>query len=498
MFPFTGDSKKSSQPEPRQDAEAPPPAEPHPLDAMTDGLFSAATSGERSERLRAWLAGDPDEADMQAVYKELSAKDKGAAKALRERLDELRRARAQDAMVAQWQEKAEQLLATERMNIADGIAWERDAAAAGAPLSREPLAGLRAQLAQRIEAVEDLQQQVMVRVEAAALLTQRVELLSTKPWADAAQARPGLARDVAQWRDEAAAITANPQWAGVDLRYPPQLDAAQEQLQAVWDAFVPALEQAEAAAADAKAALPPVQVWADEIKAARAGGGTPRADGGKSAQNQQKAATARQVVEAGVKLLEHAVAAGNTKDVNSARQALRRTLKTHGQWIDDALEARVHAALVSAGELQGWQRWSADKAREQLVARAEGLLRKRKVKAAPAQAQSEAPEATSAAEAKDGRPQPASELQQQAAAPAVPAAPEAAADEPVQAVDHAPAAPAAQDAEGPATDDAAPTAAADVTDAAPDVAPPWRAAPRRRKPRPSRRAPTRQGRSSCP
>ncbi|MBU2288904.1 MAG: DUF349 domain-containing protein, partial [Gammaproteobacteria bacterium] len=37
---------------------------------------------------------------------------------------------------------------------------------------------------------------------------------------------------------------------------------------------------------------------------------------------------------------------------------------------------RVHAALVAAGELEGWQRWSADKVREDLVAKAEGLLKR--------------------------------------------------------------------------------------------------------------------------
>ena len=36
----------------------------------------------------------------------------------------------------------------------------------------------------------------------------------------------------------------------------------------------------------------------------------------------------------------------------------------------------MHAALVAAGELEGWQRWSADKVREDLVAKAEGLLKR--------------------------------------------------------------------------------------------------------------------------
>jgi hypothetical protein len=55
----------------------------HPLDALTGGAFSAATSGERAQRVRQWLAAGPTPEQMQEVYKELSAKDKGAARALR-------------------------------------------------------------------------------------------------------------------------------------------------------------------------------------------------------------------------------------------------------------------------------------------------------------------------------------------------------------------------------------------------------------------------------
>src|SRR6185436_20322682 len=39
-------------------------------------------------------------------------------------------------------------------------------------------------------------------------------------------------------------------------------------------------------------------------------------------------------------------------------------------------ENQVHAALNAAGELEGWQRWRADQLREELVAKAEGLLKR--------------------------------------------------------------------------------------------------------------------------
>jgi hypothetical protein len=170
-----------------------------------------------------------------------------------------------------------------------------------------------------------------------------------------------------------------------------QLEAAQSQLNAVWNAFVPALAQAVAAAQDAAAPLPPVPLWADELRAAR--GEAPAAEAAAPAPakpriDPEQRAAATKAVEAGVMLLEQAVAAGHSKNMNSATQALRQSLKTNGRLIDEALEARVHAALVSAGELGGWQRWSADKAREQLVARAEALLvpRKPRREAAPGDA----------------------------------------------------------------------------------------------------------------
>ncbi|WOP14532.1 DUF349 domain-containing protein [Ottowia sp. SB7-C50] len=227
----------------------------------------------------------------------------------------------------------------------------------------------------------------MVQREAALLLAQRIELLSTKPLADAQAQQAGLQTDVEQWRGHAAQLLADPQWPSVDARHAPQLESAQGQLTAVWDAFGAVLAQATAAAQDPAAPLPPVPVWADELRAARGEAPAAAAEAAKPARpkvDPEQRAAAQKAVETGAMLLEQAVAAGHTKNMNSATQALRQSLKAHGRLIDDALEARVHAALVSAGELEGWQRWSADKLREQLVARAEALLVRRKVKGAPA------------------------------------------------------------------------------------------------------------------
>ena len=98
MFPFFSRNKMSDAPEMTPNPAKTPEA--HPLDALTGGAFSAATSGERASRIREWLTTQPAAEQLQEVFKELSARDKGAARAVRERLDELRRAKGQEAIAA--------------------------------------------------------------------------------------------------------------------------------------------------------------------------------------------------------------------------------------------------------------------------------------------------------------------------------------------------------------------------------------------------------------
>jgi len=349
------------------------------LDQLTGGAFTAPTSGERAQRIRDWLATDPAPELMQEAFKELSGRDKGAARALRERLDEIKRAKGQEAIAAEWSAKAEALLAQPRLNIADAMAWQRDAAKAGAPLSREPLAGLRTRLAERVKGVEDLQHRAQVHREAALLLAQRFEVLSTKPWHDAQAAEEALRADVAAWTAQADEMAQDANWGSLDARYASQLDSSRSQLQVVSDAFHAALAQTVAAAADAEAPLPPVPVWADELRAAR--GLPPEGTAAAPAKappapkvDPAARAAAEEAVQAALAKLEQATAEGQGKTSQGAAAALRAVLKDHGKLVGNALEARVHAALVAAGELEGWQRWSADKVREDLVAKAESLL----------------------------------------------------------------------------------------------------------------------------
>ena len=350
------------------------------LDTLTGGAFTAPTSGERAQRIRDWLAANPTPEQMQDVFKELSGRDKGAARLLREKLDELKRAKGQEAIAVEWAHKAEALLAQPKLNIADALAWQRDAAKAGAPLSREPLAGFKARLAERVKGIEDLQHRAQVHREAAVLLAQRFEVLSTKSWRDAQGVEEALRTDVAHWQQQAAEIAADPNWSSLDARFAPQLESSKAQLLVVSDAFNGALALAVAAAADPAAPLPPVPVWADELRVAR--GGVPEAAPAAAAKppvprvDPEKRAAAQDAVQAALAKLEQETAEGHGKASAGAAAALRAVLKEHGKLVEPPLEARVHAALVAAGELEGWQRWSADKVREDLVAKAEGLLKR--------------------------------------------------------------------------------------------------------------------------
>ena len=376
MFPFT----RKPTPETPAAAEPAAPAKvpaKHRLDDLTGGAFSAATSGERAAKIRDWLASNPSTEHLQDVFKELSSRDKGAARPIRDKLDELKRAKGQEQISAEWAQRAEALLAASRLNIADAMAWQRDAARAGAPLSREPLAGLRARLSERVKVVEDLQNQAMVQREAAVLLAQRIELLSTKSWKDALTARDSLAADVAHWQTQVQNLMLNADWGNVDARYPSQLEGSKTQLQAVWDAFASALSTAEVAAQSAEAPLPEVPTWADELRVGR--GEAPQA------QKVQKEEAAKANPEARVKAnanvekaavsLDAAVKIGQGKVIAQAANQLRQALKDAGKRADEAVLARANISLAAAQELEGWQKWRADQLREELVTKAEALLK---------------------------------------------------------------------------------------------------------------------------
>jgi ATP-dependent RNA helicase SUPV3L1/SUV3 len=185
-----------------------------------------------------------------------------------------------------------------------------------------------------------------------------------------------LRSDVDHWQAQATALQQDANWPSVDAKFPPLLETSRAQLLVVWDAFKEALAQAVAAAGDPAAALPPVPVWADELRVAR---GVPVEAPTKSHKpriDPELRAQALSAVREALTRLEQEVALGHGKASTGAASALRNALKEFGKLIDDKLENQAHAALAAAGELEGWQRWRADQLREELVVKAEGLLKR--------------------------------------------------------------------------------------------------------------------------
>ena len=345
------------------------------LDKITAGAFTAATAGERASRVREWLLTNPGNDVLAEVFRELSSRDKGAAKLLRERLDEAKRAKLQEAMSAEWALKGQALLDLTKLNIADAMAWQRDAAKAGAPLSKEPLASLKVLIAERVRLIEDLQHQAQVQREAAVLLAQRIEVMSTKPWREAQAVSEALGVDVAQWQAQAAQLVAHASWPSTDLKFTPMLEASRAQLVVVWEAFQLALQQTMGASQDVTAALPGVGVWAEELRAERAAA-APSTKPAKVAVDPEVREAANAKVRDVLAQLEVQTSEGQGKASAGAASALRQALKEFGKVIDHKLENQAQAALAAAGELEGWQRWRADQLREELLIKAEGLLKR--------------------------------------------------------------------------------------------------------------------------
>ncbi len=381
MLSFSSFNKKSDNTV--QDSSAPKAAKAaatHPLDELTGGAFSAPTSGERAAKVREWLSSQPSTEQMQEVFRELSSRDKGAAKPLREKLDELKRSATQEHRAADWAVKGQALLDLGKLNIADALAWQRDAAKAGAPLSKEPLAALRASLNERVKQIEDLQHRAQVQREAAILLAQRIELLSTKPLADAQAAFETLHVDVQHWTQQTAGLQADSQWLSVDAKFTPQLETAQSQLNSLWEAFSAALAQATAAREDTSASLPAVPVWAEAIRSARAAA---RGEADKKHDkpvkpkvDPEKRSAANASVREVLSKLELELDEGHGKASAQAANDLRNALKEHGEFIDDRVEAKARDALSAAGEMEGWQKWRANQIREELIIKAQTLVAK--------------------------------------------------------------------------------------------------------------------------
>jgi len=323
------------------------------LDTLTGGALTAPTSGERAARLREWMATEPSADLLQQVFKELSTRDKGGAKPLREKLDELRRLKSQDALADEWAEKARHLLGIARLNLADAMAWPRDAAKAGAPLSREPLASLRLALADRVKHIEDLEHRAQVLRESAVLMVQRIEVLSTKAWSEAVELQTSLSTDLQRLQAELASLSQDPHWVSVDAKYPSSVLESLQHIQFVWDAFSAALAQTQAAALDASLPLPAVPAWADQLRVRRGEASTlappPTVSDLAVRAETQKAQAASKAAAALQKQQADAV---RTELVAKA-EALMKPAKPEGDAVVEGQEVSEWQPVITGRKLQG-------------------------------------------------------------------------------------------------------------------------------------------------
>jgi ATP-dependent RNA helicase SUPV3L1/SUV3 len=322
------------------------------LDTLTGGALTAPTSGERAARLREWMATEPSADLLQQVFKEMSSRDKGAAKPLREKLDDLRRLKSQDALADEWAEKAKHLLDIPRLNLADAMAWPRDAAKAGAPLSREPLASMRLALADRVKHIEDLEHRAQVLRESAVLMVQRIEVLSTKAWTEAVELQASLSNDLQRLQAELAALSQDPHWVSVDAKYPSSVLESTQHIHLVWDAFSAALAQTQAAAQDPSLPLPAVPAWADQLRVLRGETSSvaapkPAADPAVQAETKKAQAASK----AAASLQKQQADAVRTELVAKA-EALMKPVKPEGEAVVEGQEVTEWQPVITGRKLQ--------------------------------------------------------------------------------------------------------------------------------------------------
>ena len=175
--------------------------------------------------------------------------------------------KGQEAIAAEWADKAQALLSASSSTLPmpwHGSAMQRRPVR----LCRGPLSLLKVQIADRVKVIEDLQHRVQVQREAAVLLAQRIEVLSTKSWRDAQAALELLRADVARWQEQAQGLTSDASWVSVEARFPNNWKAPRPSCWWCGRRFSPLWRRPLRLL---KTSMPsaPVPVWADELRVAR-------------------------------------------------------------------------------------------------------------------------------------------------------------------------------------------------------------------------------------
>lgn len=349
------------------------------LNRITGGALEAETAAQRAERIQAWLGSAPTPELLQAVYKELLHKDQGTSKLLRERLDALKSADDLAAAQQHWQSLGQAVLDAPKSGMADLLAWQRDAQAAGVDIRAPELHAVANAIASQIKTIDGLEHQAQVQREAAKLLRDRLDRCSAQTWLEAEADSPTLAKDVVAWHSQSAALQADTNWPRCDGKYSVQLQEAASQLHLVADAFAAAQEQTRAALADSSLPLPSVPpVWLEAIKQNRlAGSADEVAPAARPAAIDPALRQAAQMaVQAVLSTLEAELEQGHGKASVTAANAVRQALKEHGAALDAKTDMAAQAALAAAAELEGWQRWRANQLRNELIVQAQALVAK--------------------------------------------------------------------------------------------------------------------------
>lgn len=342
------------------------------LDVLTGGAFSANSSQERVDAIQQWLATNPAIDAMQEVHKELSNKDSGVAKLVKDKLDVLKELEQLQAAQAEWVQKADDMLGASKMSMADGLAWLRDAEQSlGLGWAETSVLQAAERVRERVDAIDRLERNAQALLESGNFFARRIDALSAKGIDQAAEEAEHLAADMTQWVADAKALPEQPHWGSVDAKYPSKLEAESTQLEQVWQTFQDALSAAQQAKEDATQELPKVPVWAEEIRQLRG-----ESDAASQTATAEERAEATKAVTACLDTLEKELAQGHGKASVQAANDLRQALKTHQAQIGSKLEFEAQNALNAASELEGWQRWRANQIREKLIVQAQALADK--------------------------------------------------------------------------------------------------------------------------
>ncbi|MDI9336249.1 MAG: hypothetical protein QM520_04385 [Gammaproteobacteria bacterium] len=240
---------------------------PSPISISPDiqAIVVAQSSQERSELVRHWLDSQPSKESLQYLYRLLVDKDKGSARNIRLRLDELKNGDQYAMQVGEWLSSAGELLENNATSLGQLLAWQRDLAKTKLAVDQEPLQTTYQAIVQKIQQIEWIEQTAKILLEEEKLLCHRIEMLTLQNWQEAYSRGDELIVDISHWEERQSGLLAHSLLATLDARYVKWLQDARSHLNIVEKGLFNALEVAKAADSHPLAPLPEVIHWANQI-----------------------------------------------------------------------------------------------------------------------------------------------------------------------------------------------------------------------------------------